>query len=73
MGTYKMFSFPGGSNIHINLITREKKIIITNNLRISLVPYVSPKSNNGYNGGDDLPTFIMSRHKRIRTKVSKKL
>ena len=50
-----------------------RKEIRNPKLRIALVPYISPSSSNGYNEGDDLPTFVLARHQKIRPKGSNKL
>ena len=31
-----------------------------------MVPYVSPSSRNGYDGGNDPPTFVMALQERIK-------
>ena len=65
MGTYQKGYFRGISNIYLNLITCKDNIIIQpilKKLQIALVPYISPSSRNGYNGGNDFPTFVLARN-----------
>ena len=42
-------------------------------LNITLIPYVSPSYRNGYNGGDNFPTFALPRKKRSLPKGSNQL
>ena len=63
--------FCGGSNIDLKLITCNRFPINTSKLRSTLVPYISTSPRNGYNGGDDLPTFVLARHQRCRPEGSK--
>ena len=45
----------------------------TPTIRFEIVSHVSPKSWMGYNGGSNLPTLILARHKKRHPKESHRI
>ena len=63
--TYNKVYFRGGSNNNLNLITCEDNIFIPSKFQSCVIHWYHTYIHhpvNRYNGGNDLPTFVLARH-----------